>query len=801
MQMRLRILWVILIAHFGFMTDCFAADFYVTLNTDSGPGSLRAAIIAANSNLPGPDRILFNIPATQTSDVIISLNAELPALTSDIVIDATTQPGNFFNSSYIKVQLRRNASDFFSGLVLANVNSVEIYGLYFVNFNVPPTASISELKGAIYLAGSANITIGAPNKGNAFTDNYAGIYAPLDPQHVLGTILIQSNYFGLMPDGIKQGANKNGIDVSYLKNSVIGGPSANLGNVFGLNENMHINTAGMTEAMLIANNTIGFDAAGLFIPNPTSIGISANGINCTLTIADNLIGGQRKAIVLNEVNKGFIIHRNKLGTGITGAEKYGNATGIEINKCATGIIGSINSSDKNDIAYNVDGIVVIESYPIAIRKNSMFCNSRFAISHQNVDVTKIKSPIISSISAGGVSGTYTANGTIEVFANHECTGCQGKIYLGSAIAQADGSFTYTGPVNGAITVTGINSDGASSGFTFPTLNDLAKQIVDEQCGNSNGSIKNIQVSDATTFRWFNASNVQVGTAKDLVNVKAGFYYLIASQIGGCEVISPMYEIKKIDISYKVKNAILTGAACGKTNGSIVVTAFETEVPTQFSWLDANDKEVSKDRNLVGAIPGTYRLFGDNGLGCKTLAGTFTIEATTDFVIHTNKLSILNTDCAKDEGSIINVSVSGGTAPFSYQWFDVNDQEVGTKSDLLNVPSGTYYLKITDVKGCVVRSDTFTIPPSPFNAKIADTFSPNGDGINDVWRIPGLTGLSDFEIKIFNRQGNMVFYTKNQAKDFDGKYNNVDLPVGIYYYVIELKNNNCKGLNGSIMLIR
>lgn len=254
-------------------------------------------------------------------------------------------------------------------------------------------------------------------------------------------------------------------------------------------------------------------------------------------------------------------------------------------------------------------------------------------------------------------------------------------------------------------------------------------------------------------------------------------------------------------NFKVKTAILTGAACGKTNGSIVVTSFETEIPTAFSWLDENDKEVSRARNLTGASPGTYRLFGADGLGCSNLAGTFTIEPTTDLVVNTSKSSILNTDCSKDEGSIVNVSISGGTAPLSYQWFDANDQEVGSKPDLLNVASGTYYLKITDVKGCTVQSDTFTIPPSPFNAKIADTFSPNGDGINDVWRIPGLTGLSDFEIKIFNRQGNVVFYTKNQAKDFDGKYNNVELPVGVYYYIIELKNNNCKGLNGSIMLIR
>ncbi|MGF1925937.1 MAG: hypothetical protein ACQUHE_17310, partial [Bacteroidia bacterium] len=69
-----------------------------------------------------------------------------------------------------------------------------------------------------------------------------------------------------------------------------------------------------------------------------------------------------------------------------------------------------------------------------------------------------------------------------------------------------------------------------------------------------------------------------------------------------------------DCVFKVKTAVLTGAACGKDNGSILVTSFEADVPSQFSWLDENDREVSTQRNLIGFKPGTYRLFGADGLG-------------------------------------------------------------------------------------------------------------------------------------------------------------------------------------------
>src|SRR3954468_16435824 len=73
----------------------WAADFVVLTPADSGPGSLREAITAANA-APGPDRIVFNIPGVGVQEIAV-LSA-LPDITDELVIDGYTQLGAKPNS-------------------------------------------------------------------------------------------------------------------------------------------------------------------------------------------------------------------------------------------------------------------------------------------------------------------------------------------------------------------------------------------------------------------------------------------------------------------------------------------------------------------------------------------------------------------------------------------------------------------------------------------------------------------------------------------------------------------------------
>lgn len=85
-------------------------------------------------------------------------------------------------------------------------------------------------------------------------------------------------------------------------------------------------------------------------------------------------------------------------------------------------------------------------------------------------------------------------------------------------------------------------------------------------------------------------------------------------------------------------------------------------------------------------------------------------------------------------------------------------------------------------------------------KIPNVFSPNNDGINDTWIIQDLAEYNSSEVSIFNRYGQKVFFSYGYNKPWDGRYNGKELPIGTYYYVIDLKKRNII-LQGSVTILK
>ncbi|RZK44086.1 MAG: T9SS type B sorting domain-containing protein [Pedobacter sp.] len=82
----------------------------------------------------------------------------------------------------------------------------------------------------------------------------------------------------------------------------------------------------------------------------------------------------------------------------------------------------------------------------------------------------------------------------------------------------------------------------------------------------------------------------------------------------------------------------------------------------------------------------------------------------------------------------------------------------------------------------------------------NSFSPNGDGINDFWSLSSLESYPDAEVMVFTRGGQRVFFSRGYATPFDGTFENRQLPVGVYYYRIS-PNNGQRTLSGSLTIIR
>ncbi len=114
---------------------------------------------------------------------------------------------------------------------------------------------------------------------------------------------------------------------------------------------------------------------------------------------------------------------------------------------------------------------------------------------------------------------------------------------------------------------------------------------------------------------------------------------------------------------------------------------------------------------------------------------------------------------------------------------------------------TYYANAV-INGCLVSKPiTVTVLES---IVIFNTFSPNGDDINEKWVIEGIENYPNAEVSVFTRWGQRVFFMMgyNKQKVWDGTSNGKKLEAGTYFYAIDLKDNtDSKIIKGAINLIR
>ncbi|MCH7407348.1 thrombospondin type 3 repeat-containing protein [Belliella aquatica] len=91
-------------------------------------------------------------------------------------------------------------------------------------------------------------------------------------------------------------------------------------------------------------------------------------------------------------------------------------------------------------------------------------------------------------------------------------------------------------------------------------------------------------------------------------------------------------------------------------------------------------------------------------------------------------------------------------------------------------------------------------PSLEELDIPNTFTPDGDGINDTWGINSLRIYNGIRLTIFEKGGQLIFRTNNPDERWDGKYFGDELPVGAYFYILE-KEDLSQNRKGVINLLR
>jgi gliding motility-associated-like protein len=186
---------------------------------------------------------------------------------------------------------------------------------------------------------------------------------------------------------------------------------------------------------------------------------------------------------------------------------------------------------------------------------------------------------------------------------------------------------------------------------------------------------------------------------------------------------------------------------------------------------------------------------------------------------TNEIFIL----ANSESSINytwQVSKKLSSSASYNQWVEISDNEIysGTRTNKLIVNNSSYNMEgwrfrvITSTPNFICGGEIISESSELIitNLVIASAFSPDADGINDLWIIRG--GLNENypnnKVVIFNRWGVKVYGTAGYQNDWDGTYNNnmsttssSNLPVGTYFYVLDLNGNGSDVRKGYVYITR
>jgi gliding motility-associated-like protein len=154
-----------------------------------------------------------------------------------------------------------------------------------------------------------------------------------------------------------------------------------------------------------------------------------------------------------------------------------------------------------------------------------------------------------------------------------------------------------------------------------------------------------------------------------------------------------------------------------------------------------------------------------------------------------------------QGHTITLNPVVGSENVTYEWSPATGLSNTTvKNPIVTGDQDiTYQLKITDKSNGCVNFSQVAVKVSPV-INISNTFTPNGDGINDYWEIKGLVAYENCTVDVYNRYGQPLFHSVGYPKPWDGTYQGKQMPSGTYYYVVNTKMNN-QVLSGYVVILR
>lgn len=303
----------------------------------------------------------------------------------------------------------------------------------------------------------------------------------------------------------------------------------------------------------------------------------------------------------------------------------------------------------------------------------------------------------------------------------------------------------------------------------------------------------LQASGGNTLKWLLPGGITVNGSSVLIPqvqmADSGKYKLQAVNAGICTVWDSVYitvhPITKAGLLFNDTTICVGDTIQLKTSGT-----------GSFNWMPAQGLSANNVAMPL-AFPQaetSYRVILENQHSCADTAS-----------VHIRVVSPPQVSAGPDktimEGQsvVLNGQITGMYEKL-YWSPSLNINNINALQAVVNpVTDALYVLHAESEKKCFVVTDTMLVKVFR-KIQIPNAFSPNGDGINDVWHIEALNAYPQFRLIVFNRNGTAVYEAnRSSAQPWNGTYQGNPLPVGVYYYTLQLTGQPL--MQGYVLLIR
>ena len=330
-----------------------------------------------------------------------------------------------------------------------------------------------------------------------------------------------------------------------------------------------------------------------------------------------------------------------------------------------------------------------------------------------------------TVTATGGTGTltYSNDGGTTYQASNVFTGLAAGSY---SIVVKDANNCTTTPA----TVT-INQSGSALAVAVTSVTNVACN------GVSSGGV-NITAtggySTAYTYSWTGPSSF-TATTEDLSSLAAGVYNVTVTDAGGCTQTATATVTQPAALT---ATAVATDVLCfGGSTGSINLTVSGGTAPYTYAWSGPSSYTATTE-DLTSRPIGTYSVTVTDAFGCL-LSASATVNQPAVLAATNAATNVL---CNGASTGAINLSVTGGVAPYSYAWTGTSFS--ATTEDLASLPAGTYNVVITDGNSCTANASATITQPTALTLTAVNTpVSCNGglDGTITATAGGGTTGYT------------------------------------------------------------